>query len=180
MSEKSFFITVNNIVEGTVNEVAIFSVLMSYYKLKDDDNEYEDIRDVIIELLINKFKISKKLSEFIIDYIEVIFNKKYDFIHINNITEKIIYDIHLFKALINYYESNNDEHNQNLENIKLLEKLKEDIANLIKEKYHLDFKVSYFIVGLMENTYINKKSKKPSVFLTPLLEIYLGKIFTQK
>jgi len=73
-------------------------------------------------------------------------------IHINNITEKIIYDIHLFKALINYYESNNEEHNQNLENIKL----KEDIANLIKEKYHLDFKVSYFIVGLMENTYINK------------------------
>jgi len=73
-------------------------------------------------------------------------------IHINNITEKIIYDINLFKALINYYESNNEEHNQNLENIKL----KEDIANLIKEKYHLDFKVSYFIVGLMENTYINK------------------------
>ena len=155
MSDKSFFITVNNIVEGTVNEDAIFTVLMSYYKLKDDDNEYEDLRDVIIELLINKFKISKKLSEFIIGYMEVIFNKKYDFIHINNITEKIIYDIPLFKALINYYTSNNDEHNQSLENIKLLEKLKEDIANLIKKKYHLDFKVSYFIVGLMENTYIN-------------------------
>jgi len=29
MSEKSFFITVNNIVEETVNEVAIFSVLIN-------------------------------------------------------------------------------------------------------------------------------------------------------